>query len=113
MKQPKPYLSHIIQAIDTIQQHIGKMPYSSFKKDQKTQDAVIRQLEIIGEASSKLEENFTKSHPDIPWRDIKDFRNKLIHDYWDLDLELIWNVATKEVLELRKQLLPVQKSIQS
>jgi len=108
MKQPEPYLHHIIDAIDTIFQYSKNLDYSSFKKDRKTQDAIIRQLEIIGEASSKLEENFIQTHSHIPWRDIKDFRNKLIHDYWELDTELIWNVATREIKKLRNQLLDIR-----
>jgi len=111
MKQSRPYLLHIIEAIDTIQQYIGKTSFLSFKEDQKTQDAVVCQLEIIGEASSKLEENFIKTYTGIPWRDIKDFRNKLIHDYWQLDFDLIWNVATKETVSLQKQLLKILSKI--
>ena len=87
------------------------MSFNSFNNDRKTQDAVVRQLEIIGEASSKLEENFIQSYPNIPWRGIKDFRNKLIHDYWQLDIELVWNVATKETPQLKKQLLKLLNQI--
>lgn len=104
MKQPKLYLSHIIKAINTIQEYLKGFSYNEFLKDEKTQDAVIRNLEIIGEASSKLEQNFIEKLPQIPWRDIKDFRNKLIHDYWELNLEVIWEAATKETPQLKKLL---------
>ena len=107
MKHSKPYLFHIIEAIDKIQGFIKDISFESFLKDEKTKDAVIRNLEIIGEASNKLEQNFIKKVPQIPWRDIKDFRNKLIHDYWELDFKVIWEVATKEAPELKKLLKPV------
>lgn len=111
MKQPKLYLSHIIKAINTIQEYLKGFSYNEFLKDVKTQDAVIRNLEIIGEASSKLEQNFIKKLPQIPWRDIKDFRNKLIHDYWELNLEVIWEAATKETPQLKKLLQPILKTL--
>ena len=111
MKQPKLYLSHIIKAIDTIQEYLKGFSHDDFLKDEKTQDAVIRNLEIIGEASSKLEQEFIKQLPQIPWRDIKDFRNKLIQDYWELNLEVIWEAATKEIPELKKLLEPVTERL--
>lgn len=111
MKQPELYLSHIIKAIDTIQEYLKGFSHDDFLKDEKTQDAVIRNLEIIGEASSKLEQEFIKQLPQIPWRDIKDFRNKLIHDYWELNLEVIWEAATKEIPELKKLLEPVVEKL--
>lgn len=111
MKQPKLYLSHIIKAINTIQEYLKGFSYNEFLKDVKTQDAVIRNLEIIGETSSKLEQNFIEKLPQIPWRDIKDFRNKLIHDYWELNLKVIWETATKETPQLKKLLQSVLKTL--
>jgi len=104
MKQIEPYLSHITKAIRTIKVYVKGMDFNQFAKDQKTQDAVIRQLEIIGEASSKIIPDFIKSNPQLPWREMKDFRNKLIHDYWELDLELIWNVVVQDIPLLAKLL---------
>lgn len=104
MKQIEPYLSHIVEAIKTIQAYAKGMNFDQFAKDQKTQDAVIRQLEIIGEASSKLTPDFIKTNSQVPWREMKDFRNKLIHDYWELDLELIWNVVIQDIPLLAKLL---------
>jgi uncharacterized protein with HEPN domain len=97
MKQSKILIDHIIEALDKIETYIQGYSKDDFVNDNKTQDAVIRQLEIIGEASSKLEDSFTKSYPEIPWRAIKNFHNRLIHEYWFLDLEIIWNVVTKRV----------------
>lgn len=104
MKQIEPYLSHIKAAIKTIEDYAQRMDFDQFAKDQKTQDAIIRQLEIIGEASSKITPKFIKANSQIPWREMKDFRNKLIHDYWELDIELIWNVVIQDIPLLKKLL---------
>lgn len=108
-KTPIPFLLHIKEAIETISKYIGSYNLEQFKSDQKTQDAVIRQLEIIGEAAAKLEGNLKTEYPEIPWREISDFRNVLAHEYWDIDIEIVWKAATEEVQELRDTLLPIIK----
>ena len=113
MKEPKPFIIHIIESIDHISDYIQNVDFNQFESDRKTQSAVIRELEIIGEASTHLEEEFTQSHPQIPWRAIKDFRNRLIHEYWYLDLDIIWRVATKRCPKLKQQLQPILKSLES
>ena len=62
-------------------------------------------LEVIGEACTNLEDNFKQSHPNIPWKQIVAMRNKLTHQYWDIDLDIVWYAVTHEVPELKKQLL--------
>jgi len=104
VKSPLPFIEHIKQAIALIEEYLGNYSYSQFAKDQKTRDAVIRQLEIIGEAATNLEEEFRNTCSEIPWREIVDFRNVLIHDYWEIDLELVWKAATEEIKELKKAL---------
>ncbi len=68
-------------------------------------DAVVRNLEIIGEACSHLEEEFKDTHPNIPWAQIIGMRNKLAHEYWDIDIDIVWQAATIEAPQLQKQLL--------
>ena len=108
-KSPIPYLQHIRDAIETINNYIGDYNFDQFMSDQKTRDAVIRQLEIIGEAASKLESE-VKKHSEIPWRDISDFRNVLAHEYWDIDTEIVWKAATVEIQDLNNALEPILKS---
>src|SRR5471030_3027135 len=107
VKSPIPFLLHIKDAINLITTYIGEMTLDQFKEDHKTQDAVIRQLEIIGEAASKLEINTKTDYPEIPWREITDFRNVLAHEYWDIDLEIVWKAATLEIKELKQALIPI------
>lgn len=111
VKTPTPFLLHIKDSIDLIISYIENYNFDQFKSDQKTQDAVTRQLEIIGEATANLESDFKADHPEIPWREITDFRNVLAHKYWDIDTDIVWKAATKEVQELRTTLLPIIESI--
>lgn len=106
-----PFLLHIRDAINLIVTYIGDDTLEQFKSDRKTQDAVIRQLEIIDEATTNLESDFKALHPEIPWREIGDFRNVLAHEYWDIDIEIVWKAATKEVTDLNHAILPIIKSL--
>ena len=65
------------------------------------------QLEIIGEATVHLEHDFRASMPEISWREISDFRNVLAHEYWNIDLEIVWKAATIEIQELKRAILPI------
>lgn len=65
--------------------------------DKKTQDAVIRKMEIIGEASNHLTQDVQKMAPRVPWRHIVDMRNKLLHEYFDVDLEIVWHTIKKDL----------------
>jgi uncharacterized protein with HEPN domain len=87
------YLGHIRDAMARIQTYIKGVDQVAFLADVRTQDAVIRQLEIIGEAARRVEKHFpdiTARDAIIPWRLMGDMRNRLIHDYADVDLDLVW-----------------------
>jgi uncharacterized protein with HEPN domain len=77
------------------------MDHDSFQRDEKTVDAVVRNLEIIGEAARQLPENFTVRYPGVPWRQIAGLRNRIVHDYFGLDLEIIWQVIRHDLPQLR------------
>jgi uncharacterized protein with HEPN domain len=106
-KTPKIFLLHILDAISQIEQYVSGLSYDEFALDRKTQDAAIRQLEIIGEASRNLENSFKENRPEIPWREIADFRNVLAHEYWDIDLDIIWKAINDDVPNLKKALSPL------
>jgi|SRR3989344_1156292 len=112
-KEPLPLLLHIQDAINLITAYIEDYTFDQFKADRKTLDAVIRELEIIGEAAGKLENDFKESYPSIPWRVITDFRNVLAHEYWDIDIEIVWKAATIEIKELKATLLPIIESLET
>ena len=104
MDKDNTYKKHILDAIAQVGSFIEGFDYERFAEDKKTLDAVVREIEIIGEAAKKLSEEFKKDHPGIPWKDIMGMRDKLIHDYFSVDEEMVWEVATKDLRELDQQL---------
>lgn len=97
MKQIEPFIEHILEAIDKANRFTDGMDFETFLSDEKTQEALIRQFELIGEAVGHLDETFSSSHPEIPWRDIKSMRNHLIHEYWDIDLRDVWETLQVDI----------------
>ena len=103
-KDYKAYISHIFESIMLIEQYTENISFEAFEKDRKTIDAVIRNFEIIGEASNKLPEEFTKKYPDVPWRSIIGLRNVLIHDYLGVDIKAVWGNLKQELPHLKEQI---------
>ncbi|MBF0286452.1 MAG: DUF86 domain-containing protein [SAR324 cluster bacterium] len=102
MKDPFIYLTDILQAIQQINDYTNGIEYQEFEKDTKTQDAVIRQITIIGEASSRLDYNIKEAISPVPWKQIIGMRNKLVHDYAGVLADRIWEVVQKDLKPLRK-----------
>lgn len=103
MKDERVYLLHALEAIDAIQRYTvdGR---DAFFADPKTQDAVIRNIEVIGQAVKGISEQTRALEPDVPWRQIAGMRDKLIHEYFGVDLALVWDVVERELPVLRPQL---------
>jgi uncharacterized protein with HEPN domain len=80
------------------------MEYEDFLQDYKTQDAVIRNIEILGEASKLLSNEAKEKHPNIPWKDIAGTRDRLIHDYFGVNIDIVWDIAKNEIPFLAIQL---------
>jgi uncharacterized protein with HEPN domain len=97
MKDDLFYIENILQSIDRIQSYISDKDQESFVDDFITQDAVVRQLEIIGEATKRVSKDFQNNYPDIPWADMAGMRDVLIHDYIDVDLEIVWKTASDSI----------------
>ena len=95
------YLKDINNSIISIENFIKNMNFEQFKSDDRTSSAVIRKLEIIGEATKKIPQNIKEQNPQIPWKDIAGMRDKLIHAYSDVDLKLVWKTIQKRVPELK------------
>jgi uncharacterized protein with HEPN domain len=100
------YLGHIVQATDRIQRYVSDMTESIFLLDEKTQDAVIRNFEIIGEASNNVRRyhpNFVDEHPEIPLNFAYEMRNALAHGYFKVDFEVVWKTIHADLPVLRAQ----------
>ncbi|MCK9394888.1 MAG: DUF86 domain-containing protein [Methylobacter sp.] len=100
------YLGHIIEAIERIHRYVEDMSEVDFLDDEKTQDAVVRNFEIIGEASRNIERHhpaYTQSHPEIPWIFMYTMRNRIAHGYFKVDFELVWQTIHADLPELHEQ----------
>lgn len=95
------YLTDIIDAMEKAQTFIANLSYNQFTKDDRSVFAVIRALEIVGEATKNIPDNIRKENPDIPWKDMAGMRDVLIHDYFGVDIETVWLTVTKKIPEIK------------
>lgn len=101
---PTLVLEDILTAIGKVDRYTRGLDQAGFLSDEKTIDAVVRNLEIIGEASRQLPDDFKRSHSDIPWRPIMGLRNRIVHDYMGVDLQIVWHIIDKELGALEQQI---------
>ncbi|SEF24517.1 Uncharacterized conserved protein, contains HEPN domain [Variovorax sp. NFACC28] len=102
------YLGHILQAIDSIREYTSGATAGSYMADRKTQDAVVRNLEVIGEASNNIVKHhaeFAAAHPAVPWRFAYEMRNALSHGYFTIDHTLVWQTIQHDLPSLREQVV--------
>ena len=97
-------IDDIIEAIDKIERYTSGIDFDEWQQDEKTVDAVIRNIEVIGEASSHLPIEIQEQYKDVPWRMMKGIRNIVAHEYFGIDLEIVWKTI-KEDLPVLKELL--------
>ena len=102
MRNDRAYLTHIRDAIDTIEEYLEVVSYEEFTSNKMIIDAVVRELEIIGEASNNLSGEFRERHPDIVWRRMKDMRNFLIHEYFGVNIKVVWDTCKEDLPKLSK-----------
>ncbi len=97
------FLTDIRDAIEKVLRYTagGREP---FFDDSMRQDAVVRNIEIMGEAAKNISDATRNAHPEIPWRDVSDMRNKVIHDYSRVDLDVVWDVVETDLPALRRQI---------
>jgi len=98
----------IWEAIEKIQRYVAGLDHDTFIVDDKTIDSVVRNLEIIGEAANRLAEDFRAQHPEIEWRKIIGLRNRIVHDYFSIDVEIVWEIIQKDLPNLKSKLLIIR-----
>jgi uncharacterized protein with HEPN domain len=107
------YIQDALEAIDAIQEYIEDLSFEDFSDDRKTYSATIREYIVIGEAIAHTIDALEKKIPNFPWRAIKDFRNIIIHEYFGVDMEMVWDISTNKLSELKESLLQFKSLYQN
>lgn len=108
-RRDRDFLEDIKEAIARISLYTKGLTYRKFLEDGKTQDAVVRNFEIIGESSKNITAAFKARNPHIPWKELAGLRDKLIHFYFGIDYKIVWDIARKALPKLGKQIRDVLK----
>ena len=90
----------MIESVQKLMTYTRDMSFDQFKSDSKTVDAVIRNFEVIGEAANRLTENYKNNNPEIEWSHLRGFRNRIVHEYFGIDLEIVWHIIEENLPEL-------------
>jgi len=101
MKDDRLYLVHILECIDRINSYVGEKGESALMNSTLIQDTVLRNLQIMAESAQHLSDTIKASHSDMPWHQISGFRNILVHDYFDVKLDLVWNTIERDLPVLK------------
>jgi uncharacterized protein with HEPN domain len=107
-RDPDLYIEDIRNSIERIESYTEDMDFDGFVEDPKTIDAVIRNLSIIGEAVRNLPEQLKSEYPGIPWKEIVGMRNKVVHEYFGVDEEILWETAKKDLADFKKQIAKIK-----
>lgn len=97
----RDYVQDILESITEAREFIEGLGFEDFTRDKKSINAVVRSLEVIGEAAKKIPDNLREIYPLIPWKRMAGMRDKLIHEYWGVDLEIVWEVLNDELPPLK------------
>jgi len=111
-KDPKVLIEHILESIELIEGYLRGVSREEFLRSREKQDAVIRRLEVIGEAVKQIPAEIKERHQEIPWKRKAGMRDVLIHAYFSVDLELTWRVATEEIQQLKREILNVKEEFE-
>ena len=108
----RDYIQDILDSINEIGDFIEGMNFEDFTQDKKTINAVVRSVEVIGEASKRIPGSLRDKYPNIPWKQMSGMRDKLIHEYFGIDMEILWKVAKDEISPLKIPIKDMLKSLE-
>lgn len=106
------YLKDILEAMNSIEKFVADMDFEKFRLDDKTSSAVIRKFEIIGEATRNIPRGIRQKYPDIPWKEMVGFRDKLIHFYFGIKYEIVWDTIKIHIPQLKTLIGTVLESLE-
>ncbi len=107
-RNDKLYIEDIIESIGAIESYLNGLEYQTFIENRMVYAATIRELEIIGEAVGKISQTLKEKYTEIDYRTIKDFRNVLAHEYFGVDMEIVWMIATDKIPELKQNIQRIE-----
>ena len=103
-KEALVFIKHILESIEDIENYSKSVSKNQFFKDKKLQDAIVKRIEIIGEAVKNLPRGFTNKYPFVPWSEIARTRDKMVHHYFGVDLDIVWDIVKKDLPGLKKDI---------
>ena len=109
MKGDNLFITQILDSVRKIESYVVGFDKEKFLTDEKTQSALVMQLTLIGEVAKKMSDN-TKSKTNLPWKDIMGFRDRAIHNYFDIDLAVVWKTTEEDIPVLKSELLKIESS---
>ena len=101
------YIKDILDCIERVEEFVGDMNFDEFLADDKTSSAVVRKLEIIGEATKNIPKSITQKYDEVPWKEMARMRDKIIHFYFGVDYEIVWNVIKERLPEIKPTILQI------
>jgi uncharacterized protein with HEPN domain len=107
------FIEHIIECIENIELFTKGVSKEDFLKNKEKQSAIIRQIEIIGEAVKNISESFKSNYSNILWKDIAGMRDKLMHHYFGIDLEIVWKTIKEDIPLLKSQILNIKRDLEN
>ena len=110
-KNPLVFIEHILENITDIESFVKGIKKEDFLKNKEKQNAVIRSLEIIGEAVKNLPNNLTTKYSKVPWKEITGTRDKIIHHYFMVDLDIVWSIVKEDISKLKREILKIREDL--